>query len=212
MNPKVDNYIIKAKKWQEELSLLRKIVLVCGLSEELKWGVPCYEFDKRNIVLIHAFKDYCALLFHKGVLLNDLDGILIKQTENVQSGRQIRFTNSKDIIEKETILKAYIFEAIELEKLGLKVEMKKTEDFHVPEEFQRMLDENSELKTSFEALTPGRQKGYLLHFSGAKQSKTRESRINESLSKIFKGKGLHDCTCGLSKRMPNCDGSHKILI
>ena len=211
MNPKVDTYLSKASKWQEEMELLRKIVLDCHLTEDLKWGVPCYLNQKNNIVLIHAFKEYCAFLFMKGALLQDLNGILVQQTENVQGGRQIRFTSSKQIIELEAILKAYIFEAIEVDKMGLKVELKKTEDFAVPEEFQRKLTENTELKTAFEALTPGRQKGYLLHFSGAKQVKTRESRIEECIPKILKGKGLNDCTCGLSKRMPNCDGSHRNL-
>lgn len=211
MNPKVDTYLSKASKWQEEMELLRKIVLDCHLTEELKWGVPCYLNQKSNIVLIHAFKEYCALLFMKGALLQDTSGILVQQTENVQGGRQIHFTSSKQIIELEAILKAYIYEAIEVDKMGLKVELKKTEDFAVPEEFQRKLTENTELKTAFEALTPGRQKGYLLHFSGAKQVKTRESRIEECIPKILKGKGLNDCTCGLSKRMPNCDGSHRNL-
>lgn len=211
MNPKVDTYLSKASKWQEETELLRKIVLDCHLTEELKWGVPCYLNQKSNIVLIHAFKEYCALLFMKGALLQDTSGILVQQTENVQGGRQIRFTSSKQIVELEAILKAYIYEAIEVDKMGLKVELKKTEDFAVPEEFQRKLTENTELKTAFEALTPGRQKGYLLHFSGAKQVKTRESRIEECIPKILKGKGLNDCTCGLSKRMPNCDGSHRNL-
>ena len=211
MNPKVDTYLSKASKWQEEMELLRKIVLDCHLTEELKWGVPCYLNQKSNIVLIHAFKEYCALLFMKGALLQDTSGILVQQTENVQGGRQIRFTSSKQIIELEATLKAYIYEAIEVDKMGLKVELKKTEDFAVPEEFQRKLTENTELKTAFEALTPGRQKGYLLHFSGAKQVKTRESRIEECIPKILKGKGLNDCTCGLSKRMPNCDGSHRNL-
>ncbi len=209
MNPKVDVYLSKVKKWQEELELLRNIVLECQLTEELKWGVPCYTFQNGNVVMIHAFKEYFALLFMKGSLLNDSEGILIQQTENVQSGRQIRFTNSQEMLDLEPVLKAYIFEAIEVEKAGLKVELKKTEDFKVPEELELKFIENPSLKTAFEALTPGRQKGYLLHFAGAKQSKTRESRIEECIPKIFKGKGMHDCTCGLSKRMPVCDGSHK---
>lgn len=209
MNPKVDTYLSKAKKWQEEMTKLRAIILDCQLTEELKWGVPCYTFQKSNIVLIHAFKDYCALLFMKGALLNDANGILIQQTENVQGGRQIRFTNVQEIEKLETTLKAYIYEAIEVEKAGLKVELKKTEDFKIVDEFQHKLDENRALKTAFEALTPGRQKGYLLHFSSAKQAKTREARIEECIPKIFKGKGLNDCTCGLSKRLPNCDGSHR---
>jgi uncharacterized protein YdeI (YjbR/CyaY-like superfamily) len=211
MNPKVDEYLGKAKKWQDELVKLREIVLDCQLVEELKWKVPCYTINGKNIVLIHAFKEYCALLFMKGSLLNDSKNILFQQTDNVQSGRQIRFTNIQEIIDLEADLKAYIFEAIEVEKAGLKVEYKKTEDFEMPEEFQIVLNENQAVKSAFEALTPGRQKGYLLHFSGAKQSATRCSRIENSIDRILKGKGLNDCTCGLSKRMPNCDGSHKQL-
>ena len=209
MNPKVDDYLGKAKKWQEELFKLREIVLDCQLVEELKWKVPCYTINGKNIVLIHAFKDYCALLFMKGSLLNDSKNILFQQTDNVQSGRQIRFTNIQEIIDLEADLKAYIFEAIEVEKAGLKIEYKKTEDFEMPEEFKIVLDKNQAIKAAFEALTPGRQKGYLLHFSGAKQSTTRSTRIENSIDRILKGKGLNDCTCGLSKRMPNCDGSHK---
>lgn len=209
MNPKVDIYLSKVKKWHQEMEKLRTIVLDCQLTEELKWGVPCYTFQKKNIVLIHAFKDYCALLFMKGALLNDANGILIQQTENVQGGRQIRFTNIYEIVELETTLKAYIYEAIEVEKAGLKVELKKTEDFKIVDEFQNKLEEDPELKSAFEALTPRRQKGYLLHFSGAKQSQTRKARIEACIPKIFKGKGLNDCTCGLSKRLPNCDGSHR---
>jgi uncharacterized protein YdeI (YjbR/CyaY-like superfamily) len=211
MNPKVDEYLGKVKKWQDELVRLREIVLDCQLVEELKWKVPCYTFNGKNIVLIHAFKEYCALLFMKGSLLNDSKNILFQQTDNVQSGRQIRFTNIQEIIDLEADLKAYIFEAIEVEKAGLKIEYKKTEDFEMPEEFQIVLNENQAVKSAFEALTPGRQKGYLLHFSGAKQSATRCSRIENSIDRILKGKGLNDCTCGLSRRMPNCDGSHKKL-
>jgi uncharacterized protein YdeI (YjbR/CyaY-like superfamily) len=209
MNPKVDEYLGKAKKWQEELFKLQEIILDCQLVEELKWKVPCYTINGKNIVLIHAFKDYCALLFMKGSLLNDSKNILFQQTDNVQSGRQIRFTNIQEIINLEVDLKAYIFEAIEVEKAGLKIEYKKTEDFEIPEEFKIVLIENQAIKAAFEALTPGRQKGYLLHFSGAKQSATRSSRIENSIDRILKGKGINDCICGLSKRMPNCDGSHK---
>lgn len=192
MNPKVDFFFNKTGKWQKEYQNLRTIVLDCGLTEELKWGVPCYTFSKSNIVLMHGFKAYCALLFHKGVLLNDAERILVQQTKNVQSARQIRFTSVREIVEMEATLKAYIYEAIEVEKAGLEVDLKKTSEFDVPEEFQKKLDENSKLKTAFESLTPGRQRGYLLHFSQAKQSKTRESRIEKSLEQIFNGKGLND--------------------
>lgn len=192
MNPKVDFFFSKAEKWQEEYAKLRTIVLDCGLTEELKWGVPCYTFQKSNVVLIHGFKDYCALLFHKGALLNDPDAILIQQTENVQAARQMRFANLKEIVKVETVIKAYIFEAMEVEKLGLKVELKKTAEFQIPEEFQLKLDEIPELKVAFESLTPGRQRGYLLHFSQAKQSRTRISRIEKCMQKIFEGKGLND--------------------
>jgi len=192
MNPKVDFYFSKAEKWQEELEKLRMIILDCQLTEELKWGVPCYTFQKSNIVLIHVFKEYCALLFIKGALLNDANGILIQQTENVQAGRQIRFTNVREIIEMETILKAYIYEAIEVEKAGLKVGFKKTTEFIIPEEFQNKFDEIPALRTAFEALTPGRQRAYILYFSAPKQSKTRESRIEKYTQQILDGKGLND--------------------
>jgi uncharacterized protein YdeI (YjbR/CyaY-like superfamily) len=191
-SPKVDAYLSKAKKWQEEFEKLRMIILDCGLTEELKWGVPCYTFEKRNIVLIHGFKEYCALLFFKGALLNDGKSILIQQTENVQAARQIRFTNVREIVKLKPILKAYIYEAIEVEKAGLKVNLKKTKEFIVPEEFQNRLAEVPGLKTAFAALTPGRQRAYLLHFSAPKQSKTRESRVEKCLQQILKGKGLND--------------------
>jgi uncharacterized protein YdeI (YjbR/CyaY-like superfamily) len=171
---------------------LRTIVLDCGLMEELKWGCPCYTFQKSNIVLIHVFKEYCALLFFKGALLQDTHGILIQQTENVQSARQIRFTDVKQIVEQAPTLKAYIYEAIAVEEAGLKVELKKTKDFAIPEEFQIKLDEMPALKTAFEALTPGRQRAYLFYFAQPKQSKTRESRIEKSLQQILNGKGLED--------------------
>jgi uncharacterized protein YdeI (YjbR/CyaY-like superfamily) len=192
MNPKVDFYFTKAKNWQEEIEKLRVIALDCGLTEELKWGCPCYTFQGNNIVLIHVFKEYCAYLFFKGVLLNDANGILVQQTENVQAARQIRFTNLGEIIDQRSTLKAYIHEAIEVEKAGLKVDMKKTADFAVPEEFQYKLDHIPELRTAFEALTPGRQKGYLLYFSQAKQSKTREARVEKYIPQILSGKGLDD--------------------
>ena len=192
MNPKVDWYFDKAEKWQKELAQLRLIALDCGLTEELKWGCPCYTFQKNNVVLIHDFKEYCAFLFHKGVLLNDADGILIQQTKNVQAARQIRFTNLKQIVEMENTLKTYIFEAIEVEKAGLKVVLKKTEAFKMPEEFERKLAEIPALKTAFEALTQGRQRAYLLHFSAPKQAKTRESRVEKCMQQILDGKGLND--------------------
>jgi len=192
MNPKVGFYFTKAGKWQQEIGLLRAIVLDCGLTEELKWGVPCYTFQNSNVVLIHVFKDYCALLFHKGVLLKDPDGILIQQTANVQSARQARFTGVQEIAEQESILKACIYEAIEVEKAGLKVAYKKTAEYDVPEELQQKLEELPALKTAFEALTPGRQRAYIFYFSQPKQSKTRESRIEKCLPQILDGKGLND--------------------
>ncbi len=192
MNPNVDFYFNKAKKWQEELEQLRMTVLDCGLTEELKWGVPCYTFQESNIVLIHVFKAYCALLFFKGALLNDVHGILIQQTENVQVARQVRFTHVREIVEMETILKAYIYEAIEVEKAGLKVDFKKNTERIIPEEFQHKLAEIPALKTAFDALTPGRQRAYLLHFSALKQSKTREARVEKCMQQILDGKGLND--------------------
>ena len=192
MNPKVDVFLSKAKKWQEEMETLRMIILDCQLTEELKWGKPCYTFQKKNIVLIHGFKEYCALLFIKGALLNDANGILIQQTENTQAARQIRFTNVREIVEMETILKATIYEAIEVEKAGLEVNFKKTTEFIIPEEFQNKLDEIPALKTAFEALTPGRQRAYNLYFSAPKQSKTRESRVEKCMQQILNGKGLND--------------------
>ncbi|MCC9169209.1 YdeI/OmpD-associated family protein [Pontibacter harenae] len=192
MNPKANWFFDKDAKWQREYGKLRMIVLDCGLIEELKWGVPCYTFQKSNIVLIHGFKEYCALLFNIGSLLNDTNGILIQQTENVQSARQIRFTNNKEIEGLEAIIKAYIFEAMEIEKLGLKVGFKKTTEFNIPEELQIRLKENTELNAAFENLTPGRQKRYLLYFSQAKQSSTRKSRIERCIPKILEGKGLND--------------------
>ena len=192
MNPKVDFYFRKSKEWQEELEKLRNVVLDCQLTEELKWGVPCYTFQKSNIVLIHAFKEYCALLFFKGALLNDPNGILIQQTKNVQAGRQIRFTNVREIVRMKPILKAYIYEAIEVEKAGLKVNLKKTIEFIIPEEFQNKSDEIPALKTACSALTPGRQRAYILYFSAPKQSKTRESRVEKCMQQILNGKGLND--------------------
>jgi len=192
MNPKVDFYFNKAQKWQEEIEKLRTIVLDCELDEELKWGCPCYTFQQSNIVLIHVFKEYCALLFFKGALLNDPNNILIQQTENVQAARQIRFTNILQIVEMENVLKKYIRNAIDVEKAGLKVELKKTTEFKMPEEFQHKLDHIPALKTAFEALTPGRQRAYLLHFAAPKQSQTREARVEKFIPQILDGKGLND--------------------
>jgi uncharacterized protein YdeI (YjbR/CyaY-like superfamily) len=192
MNPKVDFYFDKNEKWFNEVAQLRKIVLDCQLTEELKWGVPCYIFEKTNVVLIHDFKEYCALLFVKGALLKDTHDILVQQTKNVQAARQIRFTNIQQIIKLEPILKAYIYQAIEVEKAGLKVPLKKTDEFNMPSEFQSKLEDDPELKKAFEALTPGRQRAYLLHFSAPKQSKTRESRIEKCSPQILLGKGLND--------------------
>jgi uncharacterized protein YdeI (YjbR/CyaY-like superfamily) len=194
MNSKVDFYFNKAKKWQKELEQLRVIVLDCGLTEELKWGVPCYRFNENNIVLIHVFKAYCALLFFKGVLLNDTANILIQQTKNTQAARQIRFTNVTEIIELQTTLKAYIFEAIEVEKAGLKVNFQKNSELIIVEEFRNkfLTAGGSALKSAFDALTAGRQRAYNLYFSAPKQSKTRQSRIEKYVQQILNGKGLND--------------------
>ena len=192
MNPKVDFYFVKEKNWQREIELLRKVVLDCGLTEELKWGCPCYTFQKANIVLIHVFKEYCGLLFFKGALLKDPGGILVQQSKNVQSARQARFTSTKEIVKIEPKLKACILQAIEVEKSGLKVELKKTSEYDVPEEFQKVLNQNKTVQKAFASLTPGRQRGYLLYFSAPKHAKTREERIEKSLDQILAGKGLND--------------------
>ena len=192
MNPKVDWYFSKAGKWQEATEKLREIALDSQLTEELKWGCPCYTLKKTNVFLIHVFKDYCALLFMKGALLKDDHGIMVQQTKNVQAARQIRFASLREIIKQERIVKAYIQEAIEVEKAGLKVALKPTADFDMPEEFSSKLKEMPALKRAFAALTPGRQRGYLLHFSSAKQAKTREARIEKCMWRIMMGKGLDD--------------------
>src|SRR6185369_16723545 len=192
MNPKVDWFFSKDTQWQKEYEKLRTIILDCGLIEELKWGCPCYMFQNTNIVLIHGFKEYCAVLFFKGALLNDPNGILIQQTKNVQSARQIRFTNVREIVKMEKILKADIYEAIEVERVGLKVKLKKTSEYKIPEEFQKKLKKIPALKTAFDALTPGRQRAYIFYFAQPKQSKTRESRIEKSMKQILSGKGLND--------------------
>ena len=201
MNSSVDFYFIKAESWRQELEQLRRIVVDCQLTEELKWGVPCYTYPagssgkhtrKSNIVLIHVFKEYCALLFFKGALLKDTNGILVQQTENVQAARQIRFTDVRDILKMEVILKAYIQEAVEVEKAGLKVNLKETTEFNIPEEFQQKLEQHPNLKRAFESLTPGRQRAYILHFSQPKRSITREARVEKCLTQILQGKGLND--------------------
>ena len=192
MNPKVDFYFNKAKQWQQEYEKLRTIVLDCNLAEELKWGCPCYTLAGKNIVLIHGFKEYCALLFFKGALLTDPNNILIQQTANVQAARQVRFTNILEIVEMELIIKSYIRQAIEVERSGKKVELKKVEEFPAPQELQDKFNHIPSLKTAFEALTPGRQRAYILHFSAPKQSQTRQSRIEKAIPKILNGKGLND--------------------
>ncbi len=192
MNPNVDFFFAKAANWQKECIKLREIVLSCNLTEELKWGCACYTYNGSNVVLIHYFKHYCALLFFKGALLNDADGILVQQTENVQAGRQIRFTGISEITKLTKVLKAYIFEAVEVEKAGLKVTLKKTKEYTVPDEFQKQLDKKPLLKKAFDALTPGRQRAYLLYFSQPKQVKTREARVEKCIALIKSGKGLND--------------------
>ncbi len=211
MNTDVDDYLFNIKKWQEELSLLRDIILECNLKEDFKWMHPCYTKNGKNILLIHEFKDYCAILFHKGSLLKDPENILVQQTENTQAARQIRFTNTTKIAALENTIKNYITEAIQIEISGQKVETKKLSDYKIPKELEQAFAEHSAFKKAFHKLSPGRQKGYLLHFTKAKQSKTRTTRIEKNIERILDGYGLTDCTCGLSKRKPNCDGSHKQL-
>lgn len=210
MNPDVEIYLNKARQWQDELVTLRTIVVDTPLIEEFKWRVPCYTFQKKNIVLIGAFKDNCVLSFFKGALLKDPLDILTKPGENTQAARVLRFTSLQEIIELEPVLKAYIEEAIEVEQAGLKVDVKKAAE-PVPAEFQKKLDESPALQTAFEALTPGRQRAYLMHFSAAKQSKTRETRVEKYIPQILAGKGINDCVCGLSQKLPACDGSHKSI-
>jgi uncharacterized protein YdeI (YjbR/CyaY-like superfamily) len=191
-NPRVDWFFSKDTKWQGEYEALRSIMLDTGLVEKLKWGCPCYTFEDKNIVLIHGFKEYCALLFFKGALLKDPKGILVQQTKNVQAARQIRFTNVKDIIKMKAVLKKYVYEAVKAEESGLKVDFRKTAEYPVPEEFQNKLNKSRALKNAFYALTPGRQRGYLLYFSSAKQSKTREARVEKYMKQILAGRGLED--------------------
>ncbi|MFV5684529.1 DUF1801 domain-containing protein [Flavobacterium sp. GB2R13] len=211
MNSNVDEFISNATKWQPEIEQLRLLLLDCGLTEEFKWRNPCYTFQGNNVVLIGSFKEYCALSFFKGSLLQDSNGLLSKPGENSQAMRFLKFTNLQEIIEQQSIIKAYIYEAIEIEKAGLKVIFKSNTALELVEELQIALDKNPSLKTAFKALTPGRQRAYNLYFSAPKQSKTRETRIENYTPRILDGKGFNDCICGLSKKMPNCDGSHKYI-
>ena len=211
MNPKVDTFLLNVKKWREELTILRSIVMDSGLGEELKWGAPCYVHEQANVIIIQGFKDYFALLFFKGALMKDPEDLLRKPGENTQSGRQIRMTSMDEMLGQEEVLRAYIQHAIEVEKAGEKVIAKKTEEYHVPSELEESFAENSDLQHAFYGLTPGRQRAYLLHFAEAKQSATRKTRIEKYTPRILNGKGILDCWCGLSKRMPTCDGSHKQL-
>ena len=211
MNPKVDTFLLNVKKWREELTVLRSIVMDSGLGEELKWGAPCYVHEQSNVIIIQGFKDYFALMFFKGALMKDPQNLLHKPGENTQSGRQIRLTSMDEILGQEEVLRAYIQHAIEVEKAGEKVIAKKTEGYPVPLELEESFAENSDLQHAFYGLTPGRQRAYLLHFAEAKQSVTRKARIEKYTPRILKGKGILDCWCGLSKRMPTCDGSHRQL-
>lgn len=211
MNPKVDTFIEKTDAWKAELILLRSILLDCQLGEEFKWRNPCYTYNDSNIIILGRFKDYCAFSFFKGVLLNDAEKLLVSPGENSQSVKLFKFKSVAEIIQLEPIIRAYIFEAIEIEKAGLKVSLAKSSDLELVEEFQEILSKNVELKSAFEALTPGRQRAYNMFISAAKQSKTRISRVEQYTPRILSGKGMNDCVCGMSKRMPNCDGSHKYL-
>ena len=209
MNPNVDAFISDAKKWQAEIEHLRQLLLDCGLTEEFKWRAPCYCFQGNNVVLIGCFKEYCTLSFFKGTLLQDNNRFLSKPGENSQAMRFFKFTNVQEIQELNSVIKNYIYEAIEIEKAGLKVIFKSNTELELVEEFQNVLDKNPALKKAFEALTPGRQRAYNLYFSAPKQSKTRQSRIENYIPRILNGKGINDCVCGMSKKMPSCDGSHK---
>lgn len=211
MKSAADQYFTNAKQWKEEMSLLREILLECELEETIKWSIPCYVFNNKNIVVIQAFKTHCDLGFFNGILLKDEKKILIKVGEHTQAGRQLQFKQPKEIVQLKSVIKSYVKEAIALEKAGVKFEpAKNSETIELPE-LNELFKKDAVLKKSFEALTPGRQRGYLLFFSAAKQSATRVNRIQANAAKIKSGKGMHDCTCGLSKRMPNCDGSHKYL-
>jgi len=209
MSPQVDEYLDRLQKWPEELEALRSIVLECMLTETIKWGVPCYTYQDANILILGSFKEFCSISFFKGVLMSDLHGILTSPGENSQSVKMVKFTNLQEIVKLKPILKEYIYEAIEVENLGLKVETKKLSDLVFAEELIQVLSDDAVFKTAFEALTPGRQRAYNLFFTAAKQPATRFSRIEKYRQQILDGKGINDCTCGLSKRMPSCDGSHK---
>ncbi|MEN9364221.1 MAG: hypothetical protein RI903_1530 [Bacteroidota bacterium] len=211
MNPSVDPFFMNLKAWREELIVLRSLVLECGLAEELKWGSPCYVQGKSNVVIIQGFKEYCGLMFFKGALMTDEKGLLSKPGEHTQSGRLIRFTSLQQIIDQADILKSYIQEAMDIEQAGLKVVHKQLNEYPVPEELTEIFSKNLALKQAFEGLTPGRQRAYLMHFSEPKQSATRITRIERMEDKIMRGKGMTDCWCGLSQRMPTCDGSHRQL-
>ena len=211
MNPKVDEYLDKLKNWQEELEMLRAILLDCMLTEEIKWRVPCYTINNKNVVILANFKDYCAISFLKGALLKDTENILVSPGENSQSVKYLKFTNTPEIQKLTPIIKAYVYEAIEVEKAGLKVDLKKSTDLDLVEELIDKMNENSAFQNAFNALTPGRKRAYNMFFSAAKQSKTRMARIEKYKERILNGKGIKDCVCGLSIRMPNCDGSHKYI-
>ena len=210
-NSIVDAYMSKAKIWKEEMEALREMLLSCNLTEELKWGKPCYSFENKNLFIIQSFKTNCALGFFKGELINDEKGLLVKPGENTQSGRMIRFTHLKEIVKVKGTIKAYIKEAIEHEKRGTKTTIKEKAELIFPEELQSVLDKNVKFKKAFESLTPGRQRAYNMFFSAPKQAQTRTTRIEKYKQQILNGKGINDCTCGLSKKMPYCDGSHKYL-
>lgn len=209
MDQKIESYFQENSQWLHEMAALRILLLESGLKEQYKWRVACYIFEGKNIALIGAFKSYCAMGFFKGSLLEDKEKMLVSQTTNVQSSRLLTFKSLSEIELKKEVIKKYITEAIEMEKAGLKVVFKKTTEFPVPEELKVLFERESEFHQSFNALTPGRQRGYLLHFNGAKQPTTRMDRIVKCKARILIGKGLNDCICGKSKRMPNCDGSHK---
>lgn len=209
MNSNVDNFILQTPKWGKELSALQALLLDCGLTEELKWGTPCYMFQSKNVLLLGAFKEYCALSFFKGVLLSDEEGLLQSPGANSQSVKYFKFTSLKEITKLKSTIKAYVYEAIEVEKAGLTIDKTKSTEFDLPEELLHIFKSNSKLKKAFEELTTGRQRAYAMYFSDAKQAKTREARIEKYVPRILKGKGMTDCVCGLSKHKPNCDGSHK---